>query len=259
MFKPKLTNILCDPKTHQNLTLEKNRFVSDDRKDRYEIIEGIPSFLKPGDVTGQNAKYQKFYDKVGRFTGSVFWFVCRLFRLDLVSKRKELLSDLQIKAGDRVLETSIGAGANIPPLPLNAEYYGVDISLEMLKACKKYRLIQPYDLQLIQANAENLPFKDATFDVVFHFGGINFFNNIPQAINEMIRVAKPGALLLIGDETQKHVDSWYSKLPFVKKYFKDAEPISLPLKYIPKPMLNVRAGYKWDDSMYVITFNKPAV
>lgn len=249
-------NVLCDPKSHQSLIHQGNALVTQDQSTIYPIIDGIPSFLKEGDVIGNNAKYQQFYDKVGRFTGTVFWFLCRLLRLDMVSKRKDLLSDLLVRPGDTVLETSIGAGANIPPLTPLAQYYGVDISMGMLKACRKYSLIKPYDLRLIQANAEYLPFRNETFDVVFHFGGINFFNDIPRAINEMIRVAKPGALILIGDETQEHVDSWYCKIPFVKNYYQHMQPISQPLEYIPKGMLNLKVSYKWDDSMYVITFNK---
>lgn len=73
----------------------------------------------------------------------------------------------------------------------------------------------------------------------------------------MIRVAKPGAQILIGDETQEHVESWYSKLPIVKKYFKEVEEVSPPTNMIPSDMENLKLGYKWDDSMYVITFNKP--
>ncbi len=205
MLDRKFINILRDPKSHQSPTQDGYQLFTEDRSTAYPIIDNIPSFLKKGDVTGNNAKYQRFYDKVGKFTGSVFWFLCRLFRLDLVSKRKDLLSDLHINPGDKVLETSIGAGANIPPLTRDAHYYGVDISLGMLKACQKYTLVKPYDLHLIHANAEHLPFKDETFDMVFHFGGINFFNDIPQAIKEMIRVAKPGSLIMIGDETQEHV------------------------------------------------------
>lgn len=48
--------------------------VSKDRRVSYPVIDGIPSFLAEGDVTGNNAKYQQFYDRVGRFTGSLFWF-----------------------------------------------------------------------------------------------------------------------------------------------------------------------------------------
>lgn len=256
-FDRSLLTILRDPKSRKSFFQESQNLVTEDRESSYPILMGIPSFLQDGDVTGDNAKYQKFYDKVGRFTGSVFWFMSRLFRFDLVSKRKELLSDLKIESGQRVLETSIGAGANIPSLTSDAEYVGVDISMGMLRACQKYHLIKPYNLHLIHANAEELPFNDETFDVVFHFGGINFFNDIPKAIGEMIRVAKPGALILIGDETQEHVESWYSKLPFIKKFFKNVEPVSPPLGSIPSGMENIKLGFKWENSMYIVTFNKP--
>lgn len=250
--------ILCDPKTYQSLTEHDGNLVSENKKITYPIVDGIPVFLKEGDVTGYNKKYQNFYDKVGRFTGSVFWFFCRLFRLDLVSKRKDLLSNLHVKPGDKVLETSIGAGANIPALDSRAHYFGVDISMGMLRACQKYSLIKPYNLQLVQANAEYLPFKDNSFDVVFHFGGINFFNDKARAIREMIRVAKPGSLIFIGDETQKHVDSWYKRIPLVGLYFRDSPAVVLPKDLISTSMLNLEIGYKWNDSMYVITFNKPS-
>lgn len=250
-----MIDLLCDPHNHQPLTEQNGALVSENHK--YPIVDNIPLFLKEGDVTGDNQKYQKFYDKVGRFTGSVFWFICRLFRMDTVSVRKDLLSDLRVKPGDKVLETSIGAGANIPALDPLAHYVGVDISIGMLRACQKYHLLKPYDLQLVQANAEFLPFKDNSFDVVFHFGGINFFNDKNRAIREMIRVAKPGAQLLIGDETQEHVDSWYKKIPFIKRYFENVEPVAIPVDLIPSEMINLKIDHKWDNSMYVITFNKP--
>lgn len=256
-FSDELINILKDPKTHQKIIKKEKTLFTEDEQTSFKIIEGIVTFLKEGDVFGDNAKYQKLYDKIGRFTGSVYWFICRLLRLDMVSKRKELLSDLHVKGGDIVLETSIGAGANIPALPTEAKYIGVDISMGMLQACQKYSLLKPYDLHLIQANAEQLPFKSESFDVVFHFGGINFFNDISQAIYEMVRVAKPGALILIGDETQEHVDAWYSKLPFIKNYFKNIPSVSPPIDMVPKEMLNIKLDYKWNKSMYIITFKKP--
>lgn len=255
MLSPDFIELVCDPHTFEPLKEQEGQLVS--RKAVYPICEGIPVFLKAGELSGDNEKYQKFYDKVGFFTRSVFWTFCRLFRLDTVSVRKDLLSDLPVKAGDKVLETSIGAGANIPPLDPKGFYVGVDISMGMLKACQRYPLLKDYQLQLVQANAEYLPFKDNSFDVVFHFGGINFFNDKKRAIAEMIRVAKPGAMLLIGDETQEHVDSWYKKVPFVKNYFKDVEPVAPPTDLIPKNMLNIKTSYKWEKSMYIITFKKP--
>jgi len=44
---------------------------------------------------------------------------------------------VEVKSGWKVLETSIGTGWNIKVLPLDAEYYGVDISRGMLNQCLK--------------------------------------------------------------------------------------------------------------------------
>ena len=80
---------------------------------------------------------------------------------------------------------------------------------------------------LYQGNAESLPFADSSFNVVFHVGGINFFNDRALAIGEMIRVARPGSLLLIADETEKHVQEVYEKAP--GGLYKDrSQPVSAP-------------------------------
>jgi ubiquinone/menaquinone biosynthesis C-methylase UbiE len=250
-----IEELFCDPKTHEPLKADKESLLTETAS--YPLVGGIYVFLKEGDVVGSNQKFQELYDKIGVFTGSIYWFLCHLFRLDMVSKRKELLSDLHIKPGDTVLETSIGAGANIPALELQAEYVGVDISMGMLRACQKYSLVKPYRLTLIQANAEYLPFKDNAFDVVLHFGGINFFNDKAQAIREMVRVAKPGAQILIGDETQGHVEKWYQKIPFVSRYFKNTPKVAIPIELIPKSVIDLKISYKWNGSMYIISFFKP--
>lgn len=81
-------------------------------------------------------------------------------------------------------------------------------------------------------------FKDETFDVVFHIGGINFFSKKEDAVLEMIRVAKPGARIYIGDETAKLLEEQPSI--FSRYYHKpDPEIYGLPLKYIPDSMLDV--------------------
>ena len=48
--------------------------------------------------------------------------------------------------------------------------------------------------------AEQLPFEGDTFDVVFHTGSINVFEDRRRAIEEMVRVAKPGTRIVISDE-----------------------------------------------------------
>jgi ubiquinone/menaquinone biosynthesis C-methylase UbiE len=127
----------------------------------------------------------------------------------------------------------------------------------MLKVCQRGTKKWDYHVTLAQANAEELPFQDNTFDVVFHVGGINFFNDIPKAINEMIRVAKHGTTILICDETQEHSDTVYKRIPFVRRFYKDTKPMVIPFKHIPSHIQNITLIYSEDKSMYVITFTKP--
>lgn len=52
----------------------------------------------------------------------------------------------------------------------------------------------------VLGNGAYLPYKDEMFDGVLHFGGLNTFGEKERAIAEMVRVAKPGARIVIGDE-----------------------------------------------------------
>jgi len=113
------------------------------------------------------------------------------------------------------------------------------------------------DATLVLANAEDLPFADSSFDVVFHVGAINFFNDRAKAINEMIRVAKPGSLLLIADETETHVKSTYETT--LGSFFKNRkEPVVPPVHLIPSEMLDVQLQELRDGQFYALTFRKPA-
>ncbi|MFX1303640.1 MAG: class I SAM-dependent methyltransferase [Promethearchaeota archaeon] len=54
--------------------------------------------------------------------------------------------------------------------------------------------------------AENLPFEDASFDAVFLYTSLHHIENKPRAINEMIRVMKHDAYLIIIELTEKGVE-----------------------------------------------------
>ena len=99
------------------------------------------------------------------------------------------LSLLDIKKGDKVIEISIGTGRNIKYLNPEADFFGVDISSGMLKRCQGKMRRLHREITLIQAEAEFLPIKDESFDVVFSAGGFNFYNNPGKAVAEMLRIA----------------------------------------------------------------------
>jgi len=61
------------------------------------------------------------------------------------------------------------------------------------------------------------------------------------AFREMVRVVKPGTRVVISDETEKHVKSWYESAPFIGKYFQGREEAVLPpADLVPKEMLDLR-------------------
>jgi ubiquinone/menaquinone biosynthesis C-methylase UbiE len=96
--------------------------------------------------------------------------------------------------------------------------------------------------------------------VVFHVGGINFFNDRAKAIREMIRVAKPGSVVLIADETEEHVKSAYEQFPVTGAYFKNRkETVTAPTDLVPREMLAIRLEPLWNGRFYALTFRKPEV
>lgn len=255
MYSEEDSKLLCDPDTHEPISFDNQDFFNS-KGEKYLKEHGILSFIKQNEIVGLNKKYQKMYDKIAKAYNLIGFL---LLRKKYVPMRYDLLSDLKINKGDLVLETSIGTGYNVFLHDKKAKYYGLDISIGMLKACQKDQSTKhpEHYLKLFQGNAEKLPFKDNSFDVVFHVGGINFFNDIQAAVDEMIRVAKPGAQILICDETQKEVDSFYKKMPFISKYFKGAKKIVIPKSYVDPNVKNFKLSLKWKDTMYVMSFNKP--
>jgi len=162
----------------------------------------------------------------------------------------QYLSLLSIRNGDKVIEISIGTGRNIKYLNPKAEYYGVDISMGMLKRCQRKMKRLKRDITLIQAEAEFLPIKNESFDVVFSAGGFNFFNNPGKAVNEMLRIAKNGTKLLITDETEK------LRLRHKRNDFYKSNEIKNPVEYLPDSCRDIEYKEICDGDLYVLTFQK---
>lgn len=229
----------------------------------YPVVDDIVRVLKQEDVIGKNKRYQKLYDDFAPFYSftqkCVEWYYrfINLFRTSQENSFRGFLEDLAIKPGEKVLEVSVGTGDNIQFLPEGIEFYGLDISLGMLKQCLKRHKKSKISPVLIHGMAEALPFKDETFDVVIHIGGINFFTDKARAIQEMIRVAKPGARFIIADETEK-VAKESENTPIAKRFFRDRDEVIVPpVHLLPHDMKNVDVTYRFDDSLYIITFTKP--
>lgn len=124
------------------------------------------------------------------------------------SFRDDLLAPLKLQPGMRVLVTGVGAGNDLPVIAKmispGGSIFALDISENMLRAAVERvgTFVQdggiPVEYSL--GDAVSLPFRAATFDAVYHFGGINLFSDIPRSVVEMDRVAKDRGQVVFGDE-----------------------------------------------------------
>ncbi|MGB3330053.1 MAG: class I SAM-dependent methyltransferase [Thermomicrobiales bacterium] len=99
----------------------------------------------------------------------------------------------------RVLEVAAGTGvvtrhlADLLPEPVGI--IGTDLNPAMLEQAAKEGTSRPVTWQ--QADAQHLPFPDASFDVVVCQFGAMFFPDRPGAYAEVRRVLRPGGTFLL--------------------------------------------------------------
>ena len=177
--------------------------------------------------------------------------------MSVEARLREYLDELEVREGDRILEVSVGTGRNLRFFPRSAQIFGLDISRGMLKRCQHNAIKWKIDVTLFMGTAERLPFQDEVFDVVFHFGGINFFNDKVSAIREMIRVAKSGTKFVIGDENEALAQK-YEKLPVAGGFYGNRkQAIAAPVDLLPPEMKDVRVKDISGGDLYCLSFRKP--
>ena len=265
-MKSDILALICDPTTHDSLEIgtepttrgrPQEVLVNTKTGRRFPIRDGIPIFLLEGEVTGSNQRYQTMYDRFARFYDLSTWAYSRWKGVSVETRLHEYLDELEVTAGSRALEVSVGTGRNLRFLSRSAEFVGLDISWGMLKRCQRNVAKWKLDATLVMGLAERLPFKDEAFDVVFHFGGINFFSDKAAALREMIRVAKPGTKFVVGDENEALAKK-YESLPVTGKFYGDRKnAISAPADLLPPEMQDVTVKDIAGGDLYCLSFRKP--
>ncbi|WP_436928672.1 methyltransferase domain-containing protein [Halosimplex halobium] len=111
--------------------------------------------------------------------------------------RTEALDLVDIASDDRVLDVGCGTGfATEGILEHTDNVHGLDQSVhQMEKAWAKLGKHDP--VSFYRGDAERLPFKDDTFDVVWSSGSIEYWPDPVAALAECRRIAKPGGQVLI--------------------------------------------------------------
>jgi len=222
---------------------------------RFPFRNEIPVLFDESRLEGYNLKYNQFYRKSAKYYDPVMKSLALLFGGE-ARFRNEYLSLLEIEKGSKVLEVSIGTGTNISLLTDQADYYGVDLSWNMLNRCQKNLEAWGRTAELFYGNAECLPFHDEMFDVVFHVGGINAFSEREKALKELVRVAHSGTRIVVVDETSKVLAklSWLSSAHKMLEEWGDR--FNAPIDLLPENVREKKTELIIHGYFYYLSFRK---
>ncbi|MEP6664877.1 MAG: demethylmenaquinone methyltransferase [Nocardioidaceae bacterium] len=113
--------------------------------------------------------------------------------------RRAVLSAVNPKAGELVLDLAAGTGTSSVPFVLEgATPVPCDFSIGMLRVGKRARPRLPF----VAGDATRLPFGDATFDAVTISFGLRNVADFRQGLAEMLRVTRPGGRLVVCEFSQ---------------------------------------------------------
>ncbi len=96
-------------------------------------------------------------------------------------KKLQIVKDnIEVNPDDKLLDVGCGTGitSDFP-----CKVTGLDPAKKLLEKCK-------LDIELIQAEAEDMPFDDDSFDVVVSITAIQNFHDIEKGLHEIARVGK---------------------------------------------------------------------
>ncbi len=129
------------------------------------------------------------------------------YQLKSLKTRREL-DRLGPKSGQRVLDIGSGDGVNLALLTLHygTRGIGIDISSTVVEQCMQ---VNPWGHEYYQADAEQLPFHDSTFDGLISMDVLEHLPHPGQCIREAGRVLRPGGWALFYAVSQRDAYTWH--------------------------------------------------
>ena len=227
----------------------------------WTIKDGIPSLVYP-EVTESDAKWIKEYDEMAEKYDELVLQYEDWLGVDLMKEREHYTQFIPIEGPSRILDVSVGTGANFMAISNvfkektgRFNLHGLDLSWGMLSVSKRKFAESNLTVNLVHGSVLNIPYVDNFFDIVLHSGGINTFSDIPLAFEELLRVARKGGFIIVVDEgvSPELRSTEKGKAIIEANTLFAAHP---PLEHIPQKAKDIEVQYVMNDSFYQISFRK---
>jgi ubiquinone/menaquinone biosynthesis C-methylase UbiE len=143
---------------------------------------------------------------------------------------EQLCESLDIRAGQKVLDVAAGNGnASLAAARRCCDVTATDYVPALLARARERAAAERLPMEFQQADAEALPFQNASFDVVVSTFGVMFTPDQDKAASELLRVCRPGGKIGLANWTPDG---------FIGQVFKTLG------KYLP-PAAGVRSPALW--------------
>ena len=143
---------------------------------------------------------------------------------------ESLCEALDLRSGQRVLDVAAGNGnATLAAARRWCEVTSTDYVPSLLESGRVRAQAEGHAIRFQEADAENLPFPDASFDAVMSTFGVMFTPDQDRAASELARVCRPGGKIGLANWTPES---------FIGQVFKTIG------KYIP-PAPGVKSPALW--------------
>jgi SAM-dependent methyltransferase len=144
-----------------------------------------------------------------------------------------LCEALDLRSGSRVLDVASGNGnATLAAARRWCDVTSTDYVSSLLESGRARAQAEGHTIQFREADAENLPFPDKSFDAVLSTFGVMFTADQDQAASELVRVCKPGGKIGLANWTPES---------FIGQLFKTIA------NYVP-PAAGVKSPALWGTS-----------
>ncbi|NHI83872.1 MAG: methyltransferase domain-containing protein [Candidatus Thorarchaeota archaeon] len=270
-LKKPLLKVLRCPKCQRSLFISENNAnlneihettLACEKGHIWKVEDGIPSLVFPS-VSSKDAKWIAQYEEMAESYDDLVKQYDDWLGIDMMKERERIVRFVPIEAPVKILDVSIGTAATFIAL-YNAfqgkqmerfNLHGLDLSLGMLKVAKQKIEKRSLDISLVHGNVFNIPYKNNSFNIVYHSGGINTFSDIGLALNEMLRVVRSGGIVVVVDEglSPDMRESEKGKEIIRTNSLFAARP---PIAYLPEKVKDVEMNYIMNGTFYEVVFRK---